>query len=118
MAVTKLAGGLKVVECYGDFVPGLRIDNSPASRRMIFVLQNNLNTHSYSPPMDAPSDNKPTANHLSPKLTVCLCKDKAGQGVFAVEPVEAGEVVVVWGGHIVPADIASALPPNLRRYVV
>ncbi len=68
--------------------------------------------------MDAPSDNKPTANHLSPKLTVRLCKDKAGQGVFAVEPVEAGEVVAVWGGRIVPEDIAAALPPNLRRYVV
>ncbi len=39
VALTKLAGGLKVVDCYGDFVPGLRMDNSPASRRMIFVLQ-------------------------------------------------------------------------------
>ena len=39
VALTKLAGGLHIVDCYGDFVPGLRIDNSPASRRMIFVLQ-------------------------------------------------------------------------------
>jgi SAM-dependent methyltransferase len=39
VALIKLAGGLRVVECYGDFVPGLRMDNSPASRRMIFVLQ-------------------------------------------------------------------------------
>ncbi len=68
--------------------------------------------------MDAPSDNKPTANHLSPKLTVRLCSDKPGQGVFAVEPVEAGEVVAVWGGRIVPAEIAAALPPQTRRYVV
>lgn len=28
-----------IVDCYGDFVPGLHMDNSPASRRMIFVLQ-------------------------------------------------------------------------------
>ena len=68
--------------------------------------------------MDAPSDNKPTANHLSPKLTVRLCSDKAGQGVFAVEVVEPGEVVAVWGGRIVTEDIAAALPPQLRRYVV
>jgi len=68
--------------------------------------------------MDAPSDNKPHANHLSPKLTVRLCSDKPGQGVFAVEPVDAGEVVAVWGGRIVPAEIASALPPQTRRYVV
>ena len=35
--VIKLAGGLDIVECYGDFVQGLKMDNSPASRRMIFV---------------------------------------------------------------------------------
>ena len=39
MALIKLAGGLDVVECYGDFVQGLKMDNSPASRRMIFVLR-------------------------------------------------------------------------------
>ncbi len=68
--------------------------------------------------MDARSDNKPFANHLSPKLTVRLCQDKRGQGVFAVETVEAGEMVAVWGGRIVPADVAAALPPQTRRYVV
>lgn len=39
MALIKLAGGLDVVDIYGDFVQGLRMDNSPASRRMIFVLR-------------------------------------------------------------------------------
>ncbi len=39
IALIKLAGGLEVVECYGDFVQGLKMDNSPASRRMIFVLR-------------------------------------------------------------------------------
>jgi SAM-dependent methyltransferase len=39
MAWIKLAGGLDVVDVYGDFVQGLRMDNSPASRRMIFVLR-------------------------------------------------------------------------------
>jgi hypothetical protein len=68
--------------------------------------------------MDAPSDTKPTANHLSPKLTVRLCSDKPGQGVFAVETVEVGEVVAVWGGRIVPEETAASLPPQTRRYVV
>ncbi len=68
--------------------------------------------------MDAHSDNRTAGNHLSPKLTVRLSSDKVGQGVFAVEPVEAGEVVAVWGGRIVPAEEAAALPPSLRRYVV
>lgn len=39
MALIKLAGGLDVVDVYGDFVQGRRMDNSPASRRMIFVLR-------------------------------------------------------------------------------
>ena len=68
--------------------------------------------------MDAPSDTRSTSNHLSPKLTVRLCNDKIGQGVFAVEPVAAGEVVAVWGGRIVPEEEATALPASLRRYVV
>ena len=67
---------------------------------------------------DAHSDDKPAANHLSPKLTVRLCTDKPGQGVFAVETIQAGEVVAVWGGRIVPADVAAALPSQTRRYVV
>lgn len=55
---------------------------------------------------------------MSPKLTVRLSSDKSGQGVFAVEPIDPGEVVAVWGGRIVPEDIAAALPPQTRRYVV
>jgi SAM-dependent methyltransferase len=39
VALIKLAGNLDIVECYGDFLPGLHMDNSPASRRMIFVLR-------------------------------------------------------------------------------
>jgi SAM-dependent methyltransferase len=39
VAITKLSNVFDVAGCYGDFVPGLKIDNSPASRRMIFVLQ-------------------------------------------------------------------------------
>ncbi len=42
VALIKLAGGLDVVECYGDFVQGLKMDNTPASRRMIFVLRKPL----------------------------------------------------------------------------
>lgn len=39
MALIKLAGGLEVEGVYGDFIPGLKMDNSPASRRMIFLLR-------------------------------------------------------------------------------
>jgi hypothetical protein len=64
------------------------------------------------------SDLPSTANYLSPKLVVRECTDKPGRGVFAAAPVEAGEVVAVWGGRIVARAAAEALPPALRRYVV
>lgn len=39
VSIIRLAGGLEVVDCYGDFKAGQRLDNSPASRRMIFLLR-------------------------------------------------------------------------------
>ena len=58
------------------------------------------------------------ANFLSPKLVVRSCADKPGRGVFAAEPVAAGELVAVWGGRIVDRAAAEALAPDVRRYVV
>jgi hypothetical protein len=58
------------------------------------------------------------ANYLSPKLGVRDCADKPGRGVFALEPVRAGELVAVWGGRIVSRADAEAIGPELRRYVV
>lgn len=58
------------------------------------------------------------ANFLSPKLAVQSCPDKPGLGVFAVEAVEPGELIAVWGGRIVSRTEAAALPPGERRYVV
>lgn len=39
ISMIRLAGGLDVVDCYGDFRRDQRLDNSPASRRMIFLLR-------------------------------------------------------------------------------
>lgn len=39
VSIIRLAGGLEVVDIYGDFKPGQRLDSSPASRRMIFLLR-------------------------------------------------------------------------------
>lgn len=58
------------------------------------------------------------ANYLSPKLTVRDCTDKPGRGVYALEHLRQGELVAVWGGRIVSQEIAEALPPEIRRYVV
>ena len=64
---------------------------------------------------DAPAH---VGNFLSTKLVVRNCTDKPGRGVFAAAPVEAGELVAVWGGRIVPRASAEALAPELRRYIV
>lgn len=64
------------------------------------------------------SSNEHQANFLSPKLTVRPCPDKPGLGVFAVAAVEAGELIVVWGGRIVSHMEAAALPAEKRRYVM
>ncbi len=58
------------------------------------------------------------ANFLSPKVAVRACTDKAGRGVYAVNGIEAGEVVAVWGGRIVGRAQAEAITPDLRRYIV
>lgn len=43
-------------------------------------------------------------SYLSPKLKQQESKEKGGVGVFAVEPVAAGEILTVWGGVIVSGD--------------
>jgi hypothetical protein len=58
------------------------------------------------------------SNYLSPKLIVRNCPDRPGRGVYAAAPVEAGELVAVWGGRIVTRDEALKLPPDLLNYVV
>lgn len=57
-------------------------------------------------------------NFLSPKVAVRACTDKPGRGVYAVNSIETGEVVAVWGGRIVGRAQAEAITPDLRRYVV
>jgi SET domain-containing protein len=38
-----------------------------------------------------------------------------GRGLFAIEPIGAGEVVAVKGGHIVDTATLRALPPHLQE---
>ena len=58
------------------------------------------------------------ANFLTAKVAVRDCTDKSGRGVFAVNPIDAGEVVAVWGGRIVGRANAEAIPSHLRRFIV
>lgn len=53
--------------------------------------------------------------YLSPKLEGRTRPD-GSNGVYAVEPVEAGETVAVWGGEVISLDQVQQLLPEVRRY--
>jgi SET domain-containing protein len=52
---------------------------------------------------------------ISPKARKGLPSGIAGRGLFAVEPVGAGEVVAVKGGHIVDTETLHSLPELLQN---
>jgi SET domain-containing protein len=52
---------------------------------------------------------------ISPKARKGTPSDIAGRGLFALEPVEAGEVVAVKGGHIVDTATMFSLSERLQN---
>ena len=58
---------------------------------------------------------RPTA-YLSPKLECKPHRGKGDFGVFAREPVRAGEVVVVWGGDVMTAEKFAELPLYVQQH--
>jgi len=59
-----------------------------------------------------------TNEWLSPKLQARPNREKGGYGVFAVEPVKKGDVLVVWGGDILTIEELTALPEDMRRFSI
>src|SRR5688500_19112350 len=57
----------------------------------------------------------PIASWISPKARKGLPSGIAGRGLFAVEPIAAGDVVAVKGGHIVDTTTLLSLPPKLQN---
>lgn len=55
-------------------------------------------------------------NWVSRKLQIRPVAEKGGNGVFAVEPIPAGEVVVVWGGTLLTGRDLALLEPALRAF--
>lgn len=60
--------------------------------------------------------NRNVTNHASPALTVGEMPHKRGYGVFAARPIAKGEVLVIWGGRLVPADQFNALSERDRSF--
>jgi uncharacterized protein len=53
--------------------------------------------------------------YISPKARKGDASDIAGRGLHAIEPLAAGEVVAVKGGHIVTTQVLNALPDPLPK---
>lgn len=51
---------------------------------------------------------------MSPKIALRQLAEKGGYGVFAVAPIAAGEIVVMWGGEIVATEEFEQLPESIR----
>ena len=56
--------------------------------------------------------------YVSPKLEVRQLPHKGGHGIFALEPIQAGELLVLWGGVVTPANEFFQLPAEVRRYSI
>jgi SAM-dependent methyltransferase len=90
-----LTGTLKIVGWYGDFDMRQPLDYSPASKHMIVVFQKEeVRKASYGK----------QNSYISPKLEARQHPEKGRYGVFACEPVQTGELLVMWGGRVVSGE--------------
>lgn len=55
------------------------------------------------------------SSYITPKARKGVVSAIEGRGLFAVEPVAAGEVVAIKGGHIVTTDVLRSLPERLQN---
>src|SRR5438067_8103866 len=102
IALSELSGMLHVVGWYGDFRVEQPFDNTPDARRMIVVLERCQRDESWR-----------TSSVVSSMLRVGA-SPKHGFGLFAREPIAAGDILVVWSGALMRADELSGLDPVSR----
>lgn len=57
-------------------------------------------------------------SHLSPKLHNGPHPDKGGCGIFAHEPIQKGELLVLWGGKVVTEDELDYNMPDFTQRVL
>ncbi len=55
------------------------------------------------------------SSYITPKARKGGASAIAGRGLFAVEPIAAGEVVAIKGGHIVTTEAVRSLPERLQN---
>lgn len=57
-------------------------------------------------------------SYLSPKLKSDPVPEKGGCGIFAVEPLRKGELILLWGGRVIRRDEIEPHMPNLTQRVL
>jgi hypothetical protein len=57
-------------------------------------------------------------SHLSPKLKSDNLRSKGGCGIFAVQPLRKGELILLWGGRVIRRDEIEPGMPNLTQRVL
>jgi uncharacterized protein len=55
------------------------------------------------------------SSYITPKARKGGASAIAGRGLFAVEPIAAGELVAIKGGHIVTTEAVQSLPERLQN---
>jgi hypothetical protein len=97
VALSELSGMLRVVGWYGDFRVDQPFDNTPDARRMIVVFERSEREEAWR-----------TRSFVSSTLRLGA-SPKHGLGLFAREPIAAGDVLVVWSGTVLHTDELSGL---------
>ncbi len=95
-----LSGALRVVDCFGAYDMAQPFDASPASVRMIVVLQKRA-------PAPTQFLARQVAVHMHPR---------GGYGIFAQERIHAGTCVVVFGGAILTLEQLLQIEPSRRVF--
>jgi len=57
-------------------------------------------------------------SYLSPKLRSGEFNEKGGCGIFVVEPLKQGELILLWGGSVIRKDEIDPHMPNFTQRVL
>jgi hypothetical protein len=57
-------------------------------------------------------------SYLSPRLIGLDCPEKGGRGVYARVRISRGEILVVFGGDVVPGEVLAELGSAARRFTL
>jgi len=55
-------------------------------------------------------------SYCSPKLELRPCPEKGGFGLYAVEPIKAGDLLAMWGGQVVTGELLEYLPVERQTH--